>query len=108
MFLTAKERMKSLKYAAACLELRGSFTPLALSADGVYGQRADRFIHVLAERMKKEGEPIAPKLSYIRSRLAVALVRATSMCIRGSRSQRRHNMVDFSDGGGRDITLALD
>ena len=85
--LKKQEGEKKAKYSEACQEARLHFTPLVYSVDGMEGKEATaarkRLASMLAEKWKKEYSQVC---GFIRSRLSVlALVRATSQCLRGTR-----------------------
>ena len=98
--LESKERRKSLKYEAAWPRTGRIFHPTRhVRRWECDGQRADTVCPLsLLKGCRKRGELIGPKLGFIRARLSIALVRATSLCSEALRSssKRRHNMVDFS------------
>ena len=86
--LQAHEKAKMRKYNKACLERRKSFTPLIFSCDGMKGPQAKaalkRLARVLSEKWRR---PYSNVCNYVNSQMAIALVRATSSCLRGARAK---------------------
>ena len=84
--LATHERAKKKKYLASCLEQRRSFIPFVVSADGLLGREASfllqRLSALLAEKWDK---PYSEVCGFVRARMSVAVVRATHLCLRGSR-----------------------
>ena len=84
--LERQERDKKALYLAPCQERRQAFTPLVFSVDGLRGAEAvgacRRLAAILAGRWRK---PYSEVCGYVRSRLSIALARAASHCLRGSR-----------------------
>jgi len=84
--LARHEKEKKDKYLDACLERRRQFTPLVYSVDGLMGDEAraasKRLASHLANKWKRAYSEVC---GYVNSRQALALVRATSLCLRGAR-----------------------
>ena len=97
--LRTAKREKKLKYVAACESRHASFTPLCTTIDGSVGIEMKHFIRKLADKLScKWSQQYGITLSWIRTKLSFALVRATNLCIRGSRSQWRG--LGMEDGSG--------
>jgi hypothetical protein len=102
--LESQEKEKKKKYLSSCLENRRHFTPFVVSADGMLGREATIFSKRLAAKLAaKWSRSYSEVCGYVRSRLSIAIVRATHLCIRGSRvpmhriSNRR---PQWEDGSG--------
>ena len=100
--LARHEKEKKDKYLDACLERRKSFTPLVFSVDGMAGKEAiaacKRLASLLANKWKREYSGVC---GYVRSRLSIALVRTTSMCLRGARDPTAYRpTATFESGAG--------
>ena len=84
--LQEAERGKKRMYLEACLQQRQHFPPFVASADGLMGvettENLKRLVISLATKWK---QPYLKKCGYVKSRIAITLVRATHYCIRGSR-----------------------
>ena len=79
---------------------RASFTPLVVSVDGVLGREAECFIQLLADKIAlKWKKTYAEVAGWIRARLSFAILRATNVCLRGSRTKWRSG-TGFDDGAG--------
>jgi hypothetical protein len=85
--LLAHEREKKKKCLGACLEQRRHFSPFVVSADGLLGKEAKiplrKLSAMLAEKWEK---PCSEVCGYANARMSIAIVRATHLCIRGSRT----------------------
>jgi hypothetical protein len=97
--LKTAEREKKLKYNAACESRHASFTPLCTTVDGYIGVEMNCFIKKLADILScKWSQQYGLTLHWIRTKLSFALIRATNLCIRGSRS--RWKGIGTEDGSG--------
>jgi hypothetical protein len=102
--LAQHEREKKKKYLEACLERRRHFTPFVVSADGMIGKEAKvmmkRLSALLAEKWQK---PYSEVCGYVNARMSIAIVRATHLCLRGSRipaSRISTRRVQWEDSAG--------
>jgi hypothetical protein len=69
-------------------ENRRHFTPFVLSVDGLLGREAQTFAKSLAAKLAgKWQRPYSQVAGYVKARLkmSIAAVRATHLCLRGSR-----------------------
>lgn len=106
--LSSAEEEKKRKYIEACEQRRASFTPLVSSVDAVFAPQMVAFIKVLGERLaEKWDRPQGLIRGWLRARIAFAVVRATSMCIRGSRKKWRsaEDLLGFTDGAAVQMGL---
>ena len=96
--LSGAEKEKKNKYHEACTERRALFTPLCTSVDGMLGKEAAVFVKRIAERLSsKWGHNYSQVLGWIRTRLSFSILRATILCLRGSRTKWRSiDIVDSS------------
>ena len=93
------ETEKKQKYSAAATARRAHFTPLCFSVDGLAGSEAVCFIKRLATGLSSRWErSYSEVLCWIRTRLAFAILRATGLCVRGTRSKWR--CLGLEDGAG--------
>ena len=80
--------MKKEKYNELCLARRRHFTPLVFSVDGLQGEETKaaccKLSRLLASKWKRDYSEVC---GFVRSRLSLALVRATSLCLRGARDK---------------------
>lgn len=96
ILLSAKEEIR--KYLIKCEQNRSSFTPmllLCLWTESLHHKQIFCF-----KLNWKIGLPLGlPKQSNCRTRISVAVTRASSMCIRGTRKKLRSaNLMGFKDG----------
>ncbi len=85
--LRRHSKFKKDKYLRPCLEYRRHFTPLVFTVDGAMAPETAKAVRHLSERLASKWD--APRgfvTQYVRSRLAISLVRATTYCLRGSRA----------------------
>jgi hypothetical protein len=97
--LARQEKEKKGKYLQSCLEMRKDFTPLVYTVDGVAGREArsaeKRLAALLADKWKRQQSQM---VYYVRVRMQLALVRTTSLLIRGSRNHQGHCWHNPPDG----------
>ena len=84
--LKRHENEKKRKYGERCTQTQRHFTPLVFSVDGLEGTEAQAARKRLASRLAAKWKRNFSSLcGFVRARLAFALVRATSRCLRGTR-----------------------
>ena len=84
--LKQQETEKKRKYKKACEERRCHFTPFVASTDGALGWEAQSFIRRLGRELAiKWHRDYSQVIGLVRTRLSFAILRATVLCIRGSR-----------------------
>ena len=96
------EQAKKREYGQRIREIEhGVFTPLVLSTTGGTGREAMIFYRRLADMTAlKRQQPYSTVMGWLRCRLSFASLRASIMCIRGSRSSLHRPIF------GSDIALA--
>ena len=86
--LELQEKEKKGKYLQVYHELRKDFTPLVYCVNGMAGRETrcaeSRLAHHLA---RKWNRPKSQLVGFVRVRLALAIVRANTLLIRGSRNR---------------------
>jgi hypothetical protein len=91
--LGAHEKEKKRKYLKPCLEQRRHFTPFVLSSDALVGKEAKilpkKLSSLLADKWEK---PYSVVCGYVNAQ--VSIVRATHLCLRGSRIPTSHMSRD--------------
>ena len=89
------KRRRGFMSTEAVAERRGNFTPQVMLVDGL---RPDIFLKTLAANLAhKWGKPFSQTCGYVRARLAFAIIRASSLCLRCSRVKWRSGL-GFDDG----------
>ena len=83
---TAKQEKK--KYLEAVQTRRATFSPFVVSVDGVLSCEAIFLIKSLAEKIAYE-KSLSEVTGWVRARMAFAILRATNLCLRGSRKKWR-------------------
>jgi len=96
--LLSAENEKKKKYLDAVEARHASFTPFVTSIDGVLAREANSVIHVKLLDIEV-GKPLSEVTGWVRATLAFAILRATNMCIRGSKVKWR-SAVDIDDRWG--------
>ena len=99
--LEKREAAKRAKYNQVCKDQRRHFTPLVYSVDGLVAAEAQRAAKRLGRLLSlKWGRVHSDCCGYVTARLSIALVRATSMCLRNSRVYKPHprSITDWGDG----------
>lgn len=98
--LAQAQRDKRDKYDERVRRLGGTFTPFAASVYGTLAPESERVLLTLVQKLTKEKGERAASQACVRTRIQVAIVKATSMCIRS----RAHDSNHFgaSDGAQGD------
>ena len=104
VLVESQEREKKRKHLGPCLENRRHFTPFVLSVDGLLGREAKTFAKRLAVKLAgKWQKPHSQVCGCVKARLSIAAVRATHLCLRGSRipaSKISTRFPQWEDGAG--------
>ena len=93
------EKAKKRAYLERVTEIEhGSFTPLVLGTNGGMGEECKKFISNLANKLaEKNGDTYANAITWIRVKLSVEILRATLICVRGSRTPFRVRQINADD-----------
>ena len=98
------ERGKKKIYLEACLQQRRHFSPFVASVDRLLGVEATATLKRLASRLAtKWKQSYSKTCGYVKSRIAITLVRITHRCIQGSRVPTHPISVQrpqWEDGAG--------
>eukprot|EP00731_Ephydatia_muelleri_P006476 Em0003g724a len=95
--LCSAEQEKKRNYSAAVEDRRASFTPFVVSVDGVLGHDAQHLMKRLCDQIAVKWEKSHSEvMGWVLARMAFAILRATNLCLRGSRVKWRsgHGMDD--------------
>ena len=106
--LAEQEKQKKKKYLEACLEQRRHFTPFVVSTDGMIGKEGKALLKNLASRLaEKTGKDYSEVCGYVNARMSIAIVRATHLCLRGSRvpTSQMSNRRPQWEGDGAGLSL---
>ena len=92
----SQEQEKRRQYEMRIREVdRGTFTPLVFSTAGGADPAAGAFLKRLASLLAaKKDLPYAMTIGWLRCRLPFALLRASILCLRGSRSTKAASLHD--------------
>ena len=84
--LAQQENEKKRKYSKKCTEQHKNFTPFIISIDGLLGNEAKSFLQHLSRMLaEKWQKPYSQVRGYVNSKISIACLRATHLCIRGCR-----------------------
>jgi hypothetical protein len=84
--IETQEKEKKRKYLENCLKQRRHFTPFVVSVDGLLGREAATFSKRLAAKLaSKRQRTYSEVCGYVNARLSITIIRATHLCLRGSR-----------------------
>ena len=104
--LSGGEREKIYKHQQACKDIRADFVPFVVSTDGCMGEQAQKFLRRLGRRLaEKWGKAYSSVVGFLFARMSIAIVRATSMCIRATRNPIRARRWCMDDGAALDVML---
>ena len=93
------EREKKLKYEQACEDRHVNFILLCVSVDGLVCPETNTFLQLLTQRLSfKWDTPYNTSLFWIRAKLSFSLIRATNLCIRGTRTKWRGIGMEHGSG----------
>ena len=88
--LKAAEKENKNKYGEAFEARRAAFTPFCVSVDGLLGTEAQHFMKRLGIQLAQKWEKsYSETMGWIRALLSFAILRATILCLRGSRTKWR-------------------
>jgi len=97
--LAAHEKEKKDKYLDPCHQMRKDFTPLVYTVDGIAGREARNAERRLAAHLGiKWKKGYSEMVHYVRVRMALAVVRANSLLLRGSRDRQQPPRPCIADG----------
>ena len=84
--LQEAEREKKKVYLEACLQQRQHLSPFVFSFYGLLGVESTATLKRIASRLATNWlQPYSRTCGYVKSRVAITVVRATHQCIQGSR-----------------------
>ena len=100
--LNSAEVDKTAKYGEACRENGWLFRPFVMSTDGVLGDQAETVVRRIGESLSQRWRISNSRaITWARNRLAVALAKGCSACIRGDRGRGRGGADPTRGGGSR-------
>ena len=97
--LRTQERMKELKHKTACELTRRDFLPFIVSTDGCLGEQAQAFLKRLGRKLADKWQrAYSQVMGFIKARMAIAILRASSQCLRGPRKSIQSLGCIMEDG----------
>ena len=108
--LARHEKDKKKKYLDACLERRRHFTPMVYSVDGMTASETSAAHRKLASLLSTKWKRTYPAVCcFVRSRMALALARSTTICLRGCRDPTaRIRSPEWESGSGMSLYRTFD
>ena len=89
-----QSKKKKRKYSAAVEERCATFTPFVVSVNGVLGHDARHLMKCPGDRIALKWEKShSVVMGWVHARLAFAILRATNLCLRGSKSNGEVDMA---------------
>ena len=103
---TINEKERKRNYNERILQIdHGTFTPLVFSLYGGMGREYKTFYSRLAELVSiKQNTSKSIATNWIRTEICHALLKASLLCVRGSRPQVNRNNINF----GSDVAMSND
>ena len=102
--LAVAKKEKKHKYTLACEERRAVFTPICCSVDEMIGKEGKMFFKTIAENLSQKWEKSYSKVMFwLRARISFAILRASVLCLRGSRTKWR--CLGLEDGAPISLSL---
>ena len=101
--LATWEAVKKRKHKADCQLNRRHFTPFVSTRDAILGDEANSFTRALAAHLaKKWNKDYSATCGYVKGRIGLTIIRATTRCLYGSRVPARciSSTPAWSDGLG--------
>ena len=85
--LRTHETKKKTAYNTRIIEIEhGTLTPIIFTTKGAMGNECEKFFKALAQKLsKKKGEQYADIIRYIRIKLSFLVLKASLLCLRGTR-----------------------
>ena len=97
--LRTQEKGKELKHKTACEATRRDFVPFIVSTDGCLGEAAEAFLKRLGRRLAEKWQRAYSQVfGFIKARMSIAILRASSQCLRGPRGRVQGAVCVMEDG----------
>ena len=97
------EKRKKRHYNQRVIDVEhGTFTPLIFTASGAMGHECIKYHKALAEKIsRKKGDRYEDIMRYIRVRISFLVLKATLLCLRGSKSLKQQ--IEVADDFGQTL-----
>ena len=96
--------MKELKHKTACEATRRDFIPFIVSTDGCLGEGAKAFLKRLGRRLAEKWQrAYSQVMGFIHARISIAILRASSQCMRGPRTRVQAAVCVLRDGAALSV-----
>ena len=97
--LRTPEKAKDHKHKAACEATRRDFVPFIVSTDGCMGESARVFLRRLGRHLAAKWQRAYSQVAgFLKARMSVAILRASSYCMRGPRCKIQGTGCMMQDG----------
>ena len=102
--LRTQEKGKELKHKSACEATRRDFVPFIVSTDGCLGEAAKALLKRLSRRLAEKWQrAYSQVVGFVKARMSVAILRASSQCMRGPRTRVQGAVCMMEDGAALDV-----
>ena len=103
--LATAEKEKKRKYTQATHARHASFSPFVLTVDGLMAREAHFVVQRIARALStKWSKSYGVVMGWVQTRMSFAILRATNLCVRGSRVKWRSG-TGMEDGAGLALTM---
>ena len=97
--LRTQEKVKESKHKTACEASRRDFIPFIVSTDGCLGEAAQALLRRLSMRLAEKWQrPYSQVFGFVKARMSIAILRASSQCLRDPRVRIQGAICIMEDG----------
>ena len=101
----ATEKEKKRKYTQAAQARHASFSPFVLTVDGLMAREARFVVQWITRTLStKWSKSYGVVMGWVQTRMSFAILRATNLCVRGSKVKWRSG-TGMEDGAGLALTM---
>ena len=102
------EKAKESKHKKACETTRRDFIPFIVSIDGCLGNAAEIFLKRISRKLAEKWQrAYSQVVGFIKARISIAILRASSHCLRGPRTHVQGTVCVMEDGAALDAAMFL-
>ena len=106
--LRRQEKWKESKHKKACEATRRDFIPFNVSTDGCMGDAAQVFIKRISRKLSEKWQrAYSQVVGFLKARISIAILRASSHCLRGPRTRMQGTVCVMEDGAALDVAMFL-
>ena len=102
------EKAKESKHKKTCETTRRDFIPFIVSIDGCLGNAAEIFLKRISRKLAEKWQrAYSQVVGFIKARISIAILRASSHCLRGPRTHVQGTVCVMEDGAALDAAMFL-